>query len=79
MSTIEMKSYAELISAVRATMKERSKRLGILRNSGILADPVVNVETEARWAIEILRARPERVLDWFSEEELALYVSMEEV
>ena len=74
-----MATRQELIKEVNATMRERARRLKVLKRSKILPTDDVDVEAMADVAVAHLAAKPARIFDWFSEEEIALLISLEEI
>jgi Asp-tRNA(Asn)/Glu-tRNA(Gln) amidotransferase A subunit family amidase len=73
-------TYKELIKKVHKNLTGRAKRIRILHNSNILpAHKDIDVDKAVEQAIEALRAKPERIIDWFTCEEIALHIKMEEV
>lgn len=71
-------SYRQLIWNVNSTLRERMRRLRTLSASSILPSGELDISNTTHTAIELLREKPEHILEWLSEEELALYVKLEE-
>lgn len=76
MKTVTRKKLARNVSHI---MSERIRRLSVLRKSTILDNSEVDVGEETVRALRTLEENPRRILHWISEEELALYSSMEDM
>ena len=73
-------TYKKLIKRVHKNLLGRAKRIRILHNSNILpAHKDIDVDKAVEQAIELLRTKPEKIIDWFTCDEIALHFKMEEI
>lgn len=69
----------QLIGSVQDIMSSRSERLSILRDSSIIGTQEIDAGELAEKAIDILKHNPRHITKWITEEELALFTSLEDM
>lgn len=69
----------QIIWNVNSTLVERVRRLRTLAQTELLPTGSMDTRAAVQTALKTIQNNPERILDWFSEEEIALNIMMEEV